>query len=278
MVSGYPGMSTMLAGFDATTYLADWAKATAGSARERATADRLREIGQANQALAQSLVSDVLAIESTNDQIKQQNNRLLPVLKRVTGKDLGAEPDQWKAWWTDQLGYAFQAARSQPNPTFTQFVSALDYISSSCFGAGTMVSTTEGPRKIESIAVGDRVLSQDASTGRLTFESVVGVHRSQPTATLRLDIDGEVVEATGIHRFWKAGKGWTMARDLKAGDRLRAVGDTAVVRAIEPGATQPVYNLDVALNRDFFVGNKGLLVHDFSLVQPVLTPFDGVNP
>ena len=38
--------------------------------------------------------------------------------------------------------------------------------------------------------------------------------------------------------------------------------------------TQPVYNLDVAANRDFFVGKTGLLVHDFSFVQPVHAPFD----
>ena len=46
------------------------------------------------------------------------------------------------------------------------------------------------------------------------------------------------------------------------------------VQSIEPDATQPVYNLDVAENRDFFVGKTGLLVHDFSFVQPVLAPFD----
>ena len=34
---------------------------------------------------------------------------------------------------------------------------------------------------------------------------------------------GESIAATGIHRFWKAGNGWTMARDLKPGDRIRAL-------------------------------------------------------
>jgi hypothetical protein len=52
------------------------------------------------------------------------------------------------------------------------------------------------------------------------------------------------------------------------------VGATVEVRSIEPADTQPVYNLDVAEDRDFFVGGKGLLVHDYSFVQPVLTPFD----
>src|SRR5205085_8011420 len=145
---------------------------------------------------------------------------------------------------------------------------------SACFAAGTRVLTLDGPRAIESIRVGDRVLSQDTTTGLLTFQPVVAVHRNDPQPTLRVTLDDETIVATGIHRFWKAGKGWTMARDLKAGDRLRVIGGTIEVRAIEADATQPVYNLDVAENRDFFAGTKDLLVHDFSFVQPVLAPFD----
>ena len=69
-----------------------------------------------------------------------------------------------------------------------------------------------------------------------------------------------------------------MARELKPGDRLRVVGGTAEVRTIKPDATQPVYNLDVSNNRDFFVGTKGSLVHDFSFVQPISAPFDQLSP
>ena len=65
-----------------------------------------------------------------------------------------------------------------------------------------------------------------------------------------------------------------MARDLKPGDRLRVVGGLTEVRSVKPDEQQPVYNLDVADDRDFFVGTKGLLVHDFSFVHPVLAPFD----
>jgi hypothetical protein len=65
-----------------------------------------------------------------------------------------------------------------------------------------------------------------------------------------------------------------MARELRAGDRLRVIEGLVEVRAVEADATQPVFNLDVDQNRDFFVGTKGSLVHDFSFVQPVLAPFD----
>ena len=91
---------------------------------------------------------------------------------------------------------------------------------------------------------------------------------------MKLDLGGESIVATGIHRFWKAGKGWTMARDLKPGDIVRTVGGTARVESVMPDKVQPVYNLDVAENRDFFVGKHGCLVYDFSIVQPVVAPFD----
>jgi hypothetical protein len=65
-----------------------------------------------------------------------------------------------------------------------------------------------------------------------------------------------------------------MARDLKPGDRIRALGGIVRVRSVQAGSAQPVHNLDVAEDRDFFVGSKGFLVHDSNFVQAVLEPFD----
>ena len=87
---------------------------------------------------------------------------------------------------------------------------------------------------------------------------MVATHRNPPASTLRIAVGGESIVATGIHRFWKAGKGWTMARELKPGDRLRMVGGTVEIESIETDKTQPVYNLDVAENRDFFVGKAAV--------------------
>ncbi len=159
---------------------------------------------------------------------------------------------------------------SENKPVVTQVIAP----HTACFAAGTLVQTVAGPRKIESVALGDRVLSQQTSTGGLSFQPVLATHLNGPSQTLRIAIDGETIVATGIHRFWKAGTGWTMARDLKPGDRLRMISGVASIQSIEPGTTQMVYNLDVAENRDFLVGNSGLLVHDFSFVQPVIEPFD----
>lgn len=236
-------------------------------------------IQQASRSVQQRLAQDVQVVESTNVGINQLNGRVLPLLGMITGEDLGVEPEKWKTWWTDQLGYVYKSDIPQTKPTYTdtlrvQTPFTVGTTHSACFAAGTRVVTIDGPRAIESIRAGDLVLAQDPTTGRLSFRPVVTVHHNAPAPTFRVAIEGETIVATGIHRFWKAGQGWAMARDLKPGDRLRVVGGTAEVRAIEPHATEPVYNLDVAEDRDFFVGGKGLLVHDFSFVQPVLSPFD----
>ncbi len=236
-------------------------------------------IQQASRNVQQRLAQDVQMVETTNARIKELNARVLPVLGMITGQDLGAEPEKWKTWWTDQLGYVYQSSIPETKPTYTdtlrvQTPFTVGTTHTACFAAGTLVVTIDGPRAIESIQVGDRVLSQDPTTGLLSFRPVVAVHRNRPTPTLRIAVDGETIVATGIHRFWKAGKGWIMARDLKPGDRLRVVGATVAVRSVEPDATQPVYNLDIADDRDFFVGGQGLLVHDYSFVQPVMSPFD----
>jgi hypothetical protein len=108
----------------------------------------------------------------------------------------------------------------------------------------------------------------------LGFQPVLAVHRTKSAETVRVTIDSETLVATGIHRFWKAGQGWVTARDLKPGDRVRAVGSVSEVKAVEASTSQPVYNLDVADNHDFFVGKKGLLVHDSNFVRPIPAPFD----
>jgi Pretoxin HINT domain/HEAT repeats len=262
-------------GFDPMTYLVAQSFASATSRQDVRAAQRLDAIRQDNQAQRQRLADDVRAIEATNAQFRDLNGRVLPILTTLTGQDLGPEPEKWKAWWTDQLGYAFQKQSTTSKPTFTEVVDSPSWSASlECFGAGTLVRTIDGPRAIESIQVGDRVLTQDTSTGVLGFQPVLAVHHTKSAATVRVTLDGEALAATGIHRFWKAGQGWVMARDLKPGDRIRALGSVSEVKAVETSPSQPVYNLDVADNHDFFVGKKGLLVHDSDFVRPVPAPFD----
>ena len=123
--------------------------------------------------------------------------------------------------------------------------------------------TLDGLRPIEQIRPGDRVLSQDTATGALAFESVLVAHHNPPARTVRLALDnGEVLVPSIYHRFWICGRGWTMARDLKPGDAVRMLGGRVTVARAEPGDVVPVYNLDVAREHTYFVGEHDYLVHD----------------
>jgi len=136
------------------------------------------------------------------------------------------------------------------------------------------VLTRSGAKSIESMNVGDLVLTQETKTGELSYQPVLVVHHNPPNVTLEIDLGEETIVATPIHRFWLAGTGWIMARDLKAGDSVRVLGASSKIRGVRPGSVQPVFNLEVARGHSFFVGERGALVHDNSLVLPTPEPFD----
>jgi hypothetical protein len=225
----------------------------------------------------QQLEADVATLDAYNADAKEVNGQTRSLLTTLTAQDLGDSPKGWATWWADQKGYALKTPQEPPvKPTFTTFVENpyAPTTHHSCFGAGTSVRTLDGPKPIESVRTGDQVLSQDATTGRLSFTPVVAVYHNRPAATLKVSLGGESVVATGIHRFWKAGHGWVMARELKPGDPVRTLNGTARVASVETDTVRPVFNLEVADGQSFFVGESGVLVHDNSLVDPVAAPFD----
>lgn len=92
--------------------------------------------------------------------------------------------------------------------------------------------------------------------------------------TLQLRLGDEEIVSTTYHRFWRAGQGWAMARELELGDVLRKLGGRIKVADIQVGLVEPVFNLDVVSNCTYFVGKNRALVHDNSLPPSMLTPFD----
>ena len=194
--------------------------------------------------------ADAQAIERTNFLISQTNDRVERTLKAVTDMDFGKDPEAWTSWWTAELGYSYQSPEPPaskpvivesvqvpytsppPPPVYTPALITSTPVHHACFGAGTPVLTRTGERPIEELRVGDQVLTQDATSGEMYFRPILTVFHNKPTATLRVELDGETIVATAIHRFWKAGHGWEMARDLRAGDRVRTVGGIAEVTSV----------------------------------------------
>jgi len=212
-------------------------------------------------------------------QVEELNAQIIRVLTATTGEKLGTDRQVWRKWWAEEQGYSYDPPPSAPRqdltlsdikPTFVADVRV------DCFAAGTPVQTLTGPRAIELVKVGDQVLTQDLRRGSLGYHPVVATAHSQPDELLRINLGHETIKATEIDRFWKVGQGWVMARDLKPGDRVRSVGGTNEVTTVEQSSSEPVYNLKVMDAECFFVGRRGVLVHDNSLVEPVLEPFDAV--
>ncbi|MFI5456595.1 MAG: polymorphic toxin-type HINT domain-containing protein [Isosphaerales bacterium] len=223
--------------------------------------------------------SDVLAAKLRVRQVDQLNARIIRVLTTVTEQNSGKDQEAWRKWWIEEQGYSYEppAPRSRQDWTLQESKPAYaDNVHFSCFAAGTPVHTLTGLRPIESVRIADQILTQEPRTGALSFQPVVAAVHNKPDRLLKISLDREVVSATGIHRFWRVGQGWVMARDLKPGDVLRALGGVASVKAVESDGIEPVFNLVVMQAQSFFVGERGMLVHDNSLVEPVLQPFDSV--
>ncbi|MGE3817944.1 MAG: polymorphic toxin-type HINT domain-containing protein [Isosphaeraceae bacterium] len=251
-------------------------------------ADIARDLNRIQSSVAEGrrrLAVDVQSIETNNAGIRQLNDRALGVLVPVAGVNVGEKPDNWNSWWADQRGYVYEPRATPatkpivtqnleptlPDPVVTR---SSGRTHSACFAAGTPVRTLEGLKAIETIQVGDRVLSQDVTTGALRYTAVLVPVRNKPSATFRLKVGDDEVVATAIHRFWKAGRGWVKPRDLKPGDTLRTVGGLATVGSIQSEGVQEVFNLEVAEGQTYFVGASSLLVHDHTPVLPVARPFD----
>lgn len=274
---------------------------------------RLVEEYRKSAAWAQEqLRQDLNVVEAENTRIDQANALVLDLLNNVTGQSLPADPETWRAWWADQRGYAYGSIPPQPRPTVVQNV-PLAYLPQSipatqrigpriastdmygatasltpeglhrfagmglypcCFAAGTLVRTLDGTRPIEAVNVGDCVLAQDEKTGRLRFQPVLATFRFRPSATMRLELESGPVVCTPLHRFWRVGRGWTMARDLEPGDLVRTIGGVERVSRIHADEVRPVFNLEVADDRSFFVGSPGILTHDNTETGRRSAPFD----
>ena len=244
-------------------------------------------------AAGEQLQRDVTELQAFNDSLRELNDRVLPVLNEVSGVDLGANPTEWQKWYTDLIGYqALLSSTSEP-PTLVEHV-PLDYqpqpvpIDSfvgtigvrrvSCFGAGTLVRTLTALKPIEDLIVGEQVLTQNTKTGALAYRPILVTHHNPPSKTFQVVLGNETIVSSYFHRFWKAGQGWVMARDLKLGDSIRTLNGVVKVSAIGEGKVVPVFNLDVAEDADFFVGQTAALVHDNTLPNLRLTAFDAAAP
>jgi predicted lipid-binding transport protein (Tim44 family) len=129
-----------------------------------------------------------------------------------------------------------------------------------CFAAGTLIATPQGPRAIETLALGDTVLAP-AADGSLVPTVVEGVYLNfTPVLTLRTDRG--VLRTTAEHPLLDAdGGGFRAAEMFAVGARLARLNDSARVLGVERGTTiAPVYTLSVGAPHTFLA--DGFVVHN----------------
>ena len=229
------------------------------------------------QALINRAGNEQAAVALVNSQREAENERIYDVLEAATQAQEPRSTSQWWNWWQDYNQYSW------PKPTYCYHQSSARaytaqlYIHqhtsgtvwpASCFLAGTAVRTETGPRPIESIQPGDRVLAQDADSGALSYKIVLKTTLRPPTKMVQLTIGDDTIVTTQGHPFWVNGHGWKMAKELAPGELVHSLGGATKVEKIEPVADSQAYNLVVDDFNTYFVGLQGLLVHDNEFRRP----------
>ncbi len=136
-----------------------------------------------------------------------------------------------------------------------------------CFAAGTLVSTADGLRGIETIRTGERVWARDVETGALELKAVTATFVRLHTPIIELELRAgallsERLSVTPGHRFWIEGGGWTQAASLAAAP-VGSFGSPVSASALSTGhEVTTVYNLEVEDFHSYFVGQAGALVHN----------------
>ncbi|MCG6153951.1 polymorphic toxin-type HINT domain-containing protein [Leptospira bandrabouensis] len=139
-----------------------------------------------------------------------------------------------------------------------------------CFVAGTKVHTKNGLKNIEDIQVGDVVLSWNETTGEREYKVVTELFLHEINQLYEVKTTkGTTLETTWNHPFWVVDrKEWVEVKDLRVGDVL-ALADGALVEIshIRSYYVEPtkVYNFEVEDNHSYFVGEDGVLVHNYDI-------------
>ncbi|PJZ75261.1 polymorphic toxin-type HINT domain-containing protein, partial [Leptospira neocaledonica] len=147
----------------------------------------------------------------------------------------------------------------------------------SCFVAGTLVHTKDGLRAIETIKVGDEVLSKSDETGGIGYKRVSKTFvRQTETIFQVIFVDGSMLETTWNHPFRRLkaeskdqdyrieNSEWKEAKDLHSGDiTITANGEILEIEEIIiENRFETVYNFVVDDFHTYFVGEVGVWVHN----------------
>jgi hypothetical protein len=216
-------------------------------------------------------------VREANLQAEEWNQRIFETLTTATEIERQPTPAAWWDWWLEYNELGGYERKPLISLDYAGYTSAHRYKLMSCFMPGTIVWTETGPAPIESVQLGDRVLSQDVGTGELAYKLVLNTTIRPPSEIRRIRTGDSEVHATLGHPFWVVGEGWMMTKELNPGARLHALAGAVVVDAVEPGPISRAHNLVVEDFNTYFVGDAKLLVHDNNLRLPTKALLPGLH-
>ncbi len=146
------------------------------------------------------------------------------------------------------------------------------------FTADTQVATAHGEQAIGKLHIGDKVLAYNPKTHKMELQPILQVWRHNDHNLIDLTImtttvshhdrsttpKSEVVHATSEHPFLTMEQGFVPAGKIKDGTHiLRADGSVGVVSSkMVVSGTRVMYNLEVAQDHTFTVGDGQWVVHN----------------
>ncbi len=132
-----------------------------------------------------------------------------------------------------------------------------------CFTEGTLVAVEKGSKKIEDIKEGDLVWSYNEKTGQKELKTVVALSRNTSSSLVKISLNGTEITCTPEHPFYVNGN-WVEAKDLVKGMLLTTLdGKASPVESIKLlDEKVKVYNFEVESNHNYYVSEKGILVHN----------------
>ena len=142
------------------------------------------------------------------------------------------------------------------------------------FTAGTLVSTEHGLVPIEDIKIGDKVWSFNEETGDTSLQAVIHLisgEGEKEIVQIKLN-NGETIEATAGHPFYTMTSGgswdWQYAGELTSDSMLFTTTDAVDIKSVFVEYEQlPVYNLTVANDHTYYVGESSVLAHNAGKCQ-----------
>lgn len=210
-----------------------------------------------------------------NSLVTQRNAQVINVLRQVAGEDAGSSAEDWWKWWYDQNDVSYY---QRPTSYKAEYVGAtvttgLPAQSCECFVAGTAVWTERGLLPIETLRTGDRVLARDLNSNQLVYRNVINSTTRERTPTLLVRLPDETLQVSGSHPFHVTDRGWVHARDLIPGTTLTGRQGVVLVEDVSHGSTEPLFNLVVERDSNYYVGTEGVLSHDHTIpATPVVKP------